>query len=201
MPLELTQIDSFGYTPGVAGFTSTHTRGYFPNGSLASYNKLVTNHFASNGLKDSMTYSDVLKGLDLFGYKINYNTQGDPVASHGYDVQTSQAIEIYTTKYYYEAYGTNVGIEKASLSGSHVSLFPNPVSGHFTLSLPDAKPGSAISVRITNTSGQLVHAERFTMQGTSRQIILEDEAAPGTYYLSVYDEQGRPIGNRSFLKL
>ena len=81
------------------------------------------------------------------------------------------------------------------------SVSPNPTTGVITLQYPGAKPGTPLSVRITDASGQPVHAEKLSMQGSSQQIRLGPEAVPGTYYFSVFDAKGALICTKPVVKL
>ena len=132
---------------------------------------------------------------------LTYNSAGDPVAVWAYDLLASPIADIFGTEYFYEPYEQDLGTGMERASSGSVSVFPNPTTGRFTLSYPEAESGMQVTVRITNSVGQTVHVEMFTMQGISQQVTLGDDIAPGTYYLYVYDGKGRPIGNQQFLKL
>jgi hypothetical protein len=92
-------------------------------------------------------------------------------------------------------------VPRAAIAASLISFSPNPTTGSLSLYYPGARPGASVSVRITNSAGQLVHAESISMRGASEKISLGDEAAPGTYYISVFGADGASLGSKSVIKL
>jgi hypothetical protein len=92
-----------------------------------------------------------------------------------------------------------VDIETVS-SGSSISVSPNPVSSTLTLRYPNTIPKERLNVVISNTAGQLVHAESFIPQGSKTDMVLGDQLAPGVYSIAVYGGGNAVLYKGTFLK-
>ena len=195
-------IDSFGYTPGVAGYTSYKEIFLDSLGNPDGYCTTYTSHMNAMNVRDSVFFTQTKGGVPYRQnvYELIYNRYGNPAAIYLLDIYT--ACQLITAKYfYYELYNpTQVAGQHLSTIPS-ITIVPNPTTGIITLQYPEAKPGAQISIRITNASGQLVHTESIMMQGTSQHILLGNETAPGTYYLSVYGGKDELLCTKSVIKL
>jgi hypothetical protein len=197
-------LDSFGYTPGVQGHT------YYLEQIFDTVGKPEFNFFTiaarinAAGQKDSVVYTFYQRGVlqDAGSTAIVYNAAGLPERRMDYELGTGTPATptLYSLeRYYYEAYGAGTAVP--AVTAAAISVFPNPTTGIIRLAWPDAPVGTPVSVRITNTAGQLVHSESLTLQGGTQQILLGPEAAPGTYYLSVFDGRGALVYSKPLQKL
>lgn len=186
-------VDSVKYTPGVPGYTSYNTY-YYSNGIPNSFtSRSRTFRMNAFGRKDTLID-------DRGNYKniiyLTYGSNGLP------EVRT---VEIYIsgvwnqrvrTFYHYEDYDPNLRVA-INQGQTPIALFPNPASGTITL---QGLPKSTISVCISNMLGQLVHSEAFVPQGSSANVTLGDEVAPGVYSICVQGQGGAPLYKGVFVK-
>jgi hypothetical protein len=189
--------DSFGYTPGVAGYTYRRQQDANP---VTGYNYFTnTVHINAANQKDSVTFS-AYQGTtlqDISSTAIVYNAAGLPVTRKDYNVHINPGL-YGVEHYYYE----NNGVGVQQLTKLAVTISPNPTTGIIRIHYPaDVKAGSTMSVSIANAAGQLVHTESFPMLGASQQIILGAEVPAGQYYITVDDHSGRIPSVQSILKL
>lgn len=190
-------IDSFGYTPGVLGYTSREQYGINLSGPNYYYFK-YTSHVNAKGLKDTaymIVYSNAY--LRTIKTTVQYNDNGNPttITRTFYD-ETGKRLAYQKRYYYYEDYDPSLSIENTAKAPA-ITLSPNPTTGAITLHpLPDQR----LKVTITNPSGQVVHAKSFFPQGGSINLSLGADVAPGHYYITVSGEDGPALYKGNFLK-
>src|SRR5690606_16134244 len=101
-----------------------------------------------------------------------YNSRGNPESRTDAHYNHGQLVSARKSIYYYEDYDPALDASSFSPKEAAITIYPNPTKGAITLSYPDAAPGAALLVQVTNAAGQVVHAEAFTVAGPSRKIQL-----------------------------
>jgi hypothetical protein len=194
--LQLELKDSFGYTAGVPGFTSLHETAYDLDSSVLFRLAMTTSSTNAQNLKDSMTVN--FDSADVVSIKVLYNANGNPVSAGLYDLTMGSPALMEFRRWHYPAASTGIIPGKALAGG--IRIYPNPTTGTVTLDYPGAKAGTALSVRVTNMSGQLVHARALILQGSRQQMQLGSELAPGEYFITIRDVEGHVLCNHAIVK-
>ena len=73
-----------------------------------------------------------------------------------------------------------------SLGTQHITVWPNPSHGSFTIAYPGSKGFTSLSV--LNSEGQLV--ERIPISGNGKDLIILKELTPGTYHINLDSSHG-----------
>ncbi len=172
--------DSFGYQPGVNFYTYRRRNGVE-----------TVKYLNSQNLPDTVRYND---GRAQWFLSYEYDQEGRPTKSFGYD-DSSGNNRLFSTRNYYYTAATSVSTVAAN---ENIVLFPNP-AGDFISLKSTVTNIRLLSVQIFNTSGQLMQSKRIPLAGTSAQIDVSGQA-PGLYIIKVTDEQGNQLLNTTFMK-
>ena len=95
---------------------------------------------------------------------------------------------------------SNVAPLKQTRSNA-VTVWPNPFSDHVIVSVTTDQPG-VITMKMMNSSGQLVRSERQTVTKGTTQLNISNLASlsPGIYMIRVEDKDAVMISNEKLLK-
>lgn len=91
-------------------------------------------------------------------------------------------------------YSNIVSARTGALQNSNISIAPNPVKGNIRAIFSGLPKGSYV-VELRNVSGQLQLMKHITIQHSDQVESFErGNAAPGIYWLTTYDREGKKIG-------
>jgi len=196
-----TEMDSFGYLPGVPGYIYMKLASLDTFGKPLGYYTYYDSHINTANQKDFITWTVVENGqsFTMATEVISYNRYGNPDSKTYYHYTTgiTPAAKYF---YYYEFYNPT-GLPESAKRQPDITISPNPTTGAITLHYPDAEPGKRLSISISNAAGQLLRTETFNMQGTSQQMQLGPELPAGTYYISVIAGSGTHICTKPIVRL
>jgi hypothetical protein len=194
--------DSFGYTPGVMGFSYLREDDLDTLGnSLYTYYTL-TSRVNSRGQKDSMTFPSFqgTTPLRVNRVAIVYDTAGYPLSRSDYYSSTGAA-PFSIENYSYEPIPQIAAGIAALRPEPTLTLAPNPCRESLTYTLENTAIGSNICIEVLDIRGQLVHRELRNWNGAPAQLVLGPEAPAGQYMLRVSDIRAGTRSSRQFTRL
>lgn len=195
-------LDSFGYTPGVAGFSYLREQLLDTLGAPDYTYYTATDRLNLRGQKDSVTVTGYY-GTQLLGNNrivIDYDTAGDPLSRTEYF--SSLGPMPYSVEYYrYEPVPqAGVGLPEPA-DQVQLGLSPNPCRESLSYTLDGVPAGTGIDIAIYNISGQLVHRESRVWTGVAQRLVLGAEAPPGQYILELRAPGAAGRTSRQFTRL
>jgi YD repeat-containing protein len=164
-------MDSFSYTPGIAGYTLKKTYQIeYPHRAILVQD--VSFHINALGQKDTMYSNNPAHAYSEKAW-VEYNSLGNPIVKYYEYYPYGKLLQRTRTEYYYEDYQ----MPDIYRSSPDISLFPNPAFDQLFIR------GEGIrSVRIYDMLGQLVlQATATGIQGELDVRVLR----PGSYIVKV----------------
>lgn len=205
-PLDVEEVDSFGWTTGVNYYTYYDYRSI--STGMVQYLQTLTKHVSAAGLPDSVqlttidfSVSDTLSNITTY----TYDTYKNPVLSTTYMRSTgSMAYDSVTAMghFYYQPYTKgSVGISTVANAATTIKVYPNPASNELFITQADAATtGDIATVKIFNITGQLVVNTTVTPTNGSTRIAI-DALPQGTYLVMLQNAQGTMLYKEKVVKL
>lgn len=181
------QVDSFGWTSGVDYYT-------YHQAKIVIYDTFVNSKYIETKnvstvtlLPDSVTYSNYSFGgshpdSTIWKCTFEYDSYGMPIRRDEYVYNpayiTADSL-VFTSYYYYKPNTT--GVTTAQSEASHISIFPNPTSGIFTLQLPALTDEAEIT--ISDFTGKVVLTK--SINNTNLPTVNLSGNPPGNYIVRV----------------
>lgn len=187
--------DTFAYA-GASTYSTLRQRYMFDMFATQAWVPIFsyTRHMNALGLPDT-SYMDQWDGntqqwAHFSKSVLTYNSFSNPVWQKTYSyvngVLDATSADVY--HYYYESFNAPSGIARTEIKAD-VKVYPNPATDHLNISWA-ASQQSAVSIRLLNLSGQLLHHEDLSGQHSSTQIGMGHLPA-GTYLLQLSNAAGQ----------
>ena len=197
-------IDTFGYTAAYTFHTSWKEYQYDPINHYWAPMFRMSKVLNGSGRPDTVNIEgfDSLLNAWVPGTMnvVHYNTANypDTIREYDYDFTHFPATPSYSTVYYYETYLTTTGLETVAETGASATIFPNPATNTFTISLSHTAPSSTLSYALMNVKGHVVQRAQMPMQ-TETKVSISD-LVPGVYWIIVQDGNGKLLHKQAIVK-
>ena len=157
-----------------------------------------SSHFDVENSRDGMTWN-VVHTVDAAGQStelIEYKFKD--VNSHGGDnYYRLKQVDIDGTLKTYDV----INVSCSQTSSGQFSIFPNPSSGSFTLSLNNSKFTGNATLKIIDLKGTAVYLEEINInKGINLFLVHEETLSPGIYSINIQDDQGATYTSRHIIK-
>lgn len=180
------RVDTFGWTSGVDYYT--YHQSYNVSNDTTVINRHLETKIVSptSMLPDSVIHLDYSFGsypdTTILKYKFEYDSYGMPVKRDNYEYNPAYvtADSLISTVYYHYKPNTT-DIFEVGVSDGHLSIFPNPTAGVFTLQLPEQNGYE--NLFIYDIAGKLILNK--SIRNRSETTIDLTNQPPGNYIIKV----------------
>ena len=202
--LEAYVKDTFAYTGAYTFHTSWKQHQYDPIDNTWNPQLYMSKHLNTINLPDTVN----IRGWDSLAnswvhsamYIVHYNSNNDPdtLKDYQYDFTAFPSTPDFTTKYYYQTFVDNTGLEDQRIIAKQPKVFPNPSVNSINITELDVPQNTMVGCSLLNAAGQMVRRE--SMPWTGKTTLSIADFTPGMYLLVIHNDQGNVIHQQSIIK-
>ncbi|MCD6013705.1 MAG: Secretion system C-terminal sorting domain [Flavipsychrobacter sp.] len=201
--LEAYMKDTFTYTGTFTFHTTWKQHQFDPIDGTWNPQFNMSKHLNSINLPDTVTirgWDSILSSwVPSTMYVVSYNSNNDPdvLKDYQYNFTSFPATPDFTTKYYYQTFIDNTGVEELP-AADNAKVFPNPATNTINITGLNVAQNSVVTYSLVNVSGQVMYNECSPWHGETQ--INVERFTPGIYWLVIHNDAGQIICRQSVIK-
>lgn len=201
--LEAYMKDTFAYTGAYTFHTSWKQHQFDPIDGTWNPQFYMSKHLNSINLPDTVNirgWDSILNSwVPSTMYIVHYNANSDPdtLKDYQYNFTSFPGTPNFTTKYYYQTFIDNTGVEQLPLA-NNTKVFPNPTTNAFSITGLNVTQNAIVNYSLLNVNGQVMYKECSPWRGEAQ--INVESFTPGMYWIIIQNNAGQIIHQQSILK-